>query len=247
MALTDNLVEFWTLNGTLTGINGNTLVSPDGLEHYVPGVIGQAWDVANVATRILRQLPCQINPGDSDWSWSAWLWIEDIESPDTGFLWSLYDSTTLKSLVALEPTNEITVLHGPSFPSGETQQNLAWSSGMVHGWNHLVVTSDVDGRLRGYLNNVLDDASGDCEGGPIPTCAAPNLYVGGNRLTSAYASPIDCFGFWSRVLTEPEISDLYAAGAGWEPSVASVVTNILWGSTPDQSRILNSRIVRGML
>jgi hypothetical protein len=243
VALTDGLVEFWTLNNTLTGINGNTLVSPDGLTHYVAGKIGQAWDVANTSTRILRQLPGPINPGsDSKWSLSYWIHVTDPEAIDTSYNWSIYDGTTVKAYVRFFNPDGITVKVDSLF------MELVIASRIQAGWNHIAITADVAATniLRAWVNGE-PDPEGGATGCALPNMTVPNFYLGGNNATGPWGGLIDAFGFWNRLLTNSEIADLYAAGAGWEPAVTSVVTQILWGSTPDQSRILNSRIVRGLV
>jgi hypothetical protein len=259
MALTDNLVEFWTLNNTLTGINGNTLVSPDGLTHYVAGKLGQAWDPANAADRVLKKEPGPINPGASNWSLSLWFWTE---SPgDTTAFFQLRDGTTSKFRVDVAVGFRVTfgssiiTLKFPYEEDPETGEPtlVSW---VYPGWNHIVLTFERDTgegvhTLRGWANGVLDtNSAGVNISLEIPNLSVPNLDLGGRSTadsTAAYAYPIDAVGWWSRKLTDDEIADLYNSGAGWEPTIASVVTNILWGSTPDQSRILNSRIVRGMM
>jgi hypothetical protein len=91
MALTDGMTEFWTLNDTLVGYNGNTLVSPDGLTHYVSGAIGNGWDVANAVNRVLKQTPGPFNPGATAWTLSMWVYVTDETSPTIGNLFTLKD------------------------------------------------------------------------------------------------------------------------------------------------------------
>jgi hypothetical protein len=247
MALTDSLTEFWTLNNTLTGINGNTLVSPDGLTHYVAGKIGQAWDVGNVINQVLRQTPGPFNPGATDFSISIWAYVTDGTAPTTGYLFVIRDGTTFRFRFNFADAYSVNVY---LFDGAEA---LALpEEGLQNGWNHIVLTfhpNVTSTTVAMWINGILGEQKTPTR--MLSTMTTPNLYVGGSGAASgasaAYDEQIDAVGWWSRVLTDLEIADLYNSGAGWEPSVASVVTNILWGSTPDQSRILNSRIVRGML
>jgi hypothetical protein len=247
VALTDSLVEFWTFNNTLTGINGNTLVSPDGLTHYVAGAIGNGWDVGNVINQVLRQTPGPFNPGATDFSLSLWAYVTDGTAPTTGCLFALRDGTTFRFRFNFaDPYSAYVYLF-----DGTTALALP-EEGLQNGWNHIVLTFDpgaTSTTVKMWINGIFGEQTTPTR--VLATMTTPNLYVGGSGAASgtaaAYDEQIDAVGWWSRVLTDLEIAQLYAAGAGWEPAVASVVTNILWGSTPDQSRILNSRIVRGMM
>lgn len=329
MALTDNLVEFWTLNGTLVGaIGGNTLVSADGLTHYVPGKIGAGW----LATGSKRLIQSELFPFAGPWSYSGW--INPTAANGYPFRWR--NGGTAVARVEIQFTRRLLFYLGVQLVS--SPGTLA-----LNEWSHFVVSFQPlsESPLSIWLNGV--GASGGA--GATAPLAVSECHYGTGSLGS-FSGALDAIGFWNRALTQTDVDDLYAAGAGWEPTVtdntpdafsfapvtdaepstvyatdaaeisgmdagtavsitggeyrvnggdwtaaagtidpgdtlelrgtssaesegvvtvtvtvgtvsvnwtitteliASVVTTILWGSTPDTSRILNSRIVRGML
>ena len=222
--LTDSIVEFWTLNNTLVGINGNALVSPDGLSHFVLGNIGQAWDVADVIARVLKQTPGPINPGPTSWTLSYWIHISNPETNNYGYHVTVRDGTSLRLYVQLAGWPNMGVRVNTTL----YEIYIEGAGPLVAGWNHFVITFDYEGDgpgshlLRAWVNGTIDDDNFGPVSSAMPTMIAPNLYVGGSGATTgvsaAYEEQIDAVGFWARKLSPEEIAGLYNAGAGWEPT-----------------------------
>lgn len=225
MALTDGMTEFWTLNDTLAGYNGNTLVSPDGLTHYVAGAIDKGWDVADVINQVLRQTPGPFNPGATDFSISMWVYVTDETAPTNGYLLTVRDGTTIRFRFGFADAVSMAIYINTAGAS----LDYDIESPLVAGWNHVLLTFVPSGTLTTvtlWLNGQKTASSNPTQ--QIPTMATPNLYVGGSGAatgtTAAYDEKIDAVGLWSRVLTDLEIAALYNAGAGWEPSAPTPTT-----------------------
>jgi hypothetical protein len=237
MALTDNLVEFWTLNNTLTGINGNTLVSPDGLTHYVAGKIGQAWDCANDGYRSLYGNPSPWNPGSGSWSLSFWLRLPAAGWTGNSYLFRLRDATTAKLSIYVPayqnnddpeagPIGWETSIYYLIF--GATGVAIPLAAPEPETWHHAVFWFD---SATGKLTYTVDGATYSPVDAVQAAITSPNLVLGATRPRSEgtnapWRDRLDCVGLWSRALTEDEVSELYAAGAGWEPTVTSGAINI---------------------
>lgn len=73
-------------------------------------------------------------------------------------------------------------------------------------------SSEPGGRIRGYINGGMD-VDEDTEGRTL-NLSGYNLNFGHWLLDYYYSGVSDEVGWWGRVLTDPEIVDLYAAGAG---------------------------------
>lgn len=222
MALTDNLVEFWTLNDTLEGVNGNTLVSPDGLTHYVAGIIGKAWEVAAAANRVPILNPSQINPGDSDWTVNLWIYFNGFS--DGGDVVQLTDGTASRMRVTAN------FFIGDEESPAAVNVRVRFSATIVFttdlfdpytvpsvaGWQHVLVrhAAGSPATIDVFVNGEKRTATTSTK---LASWAAPRLQIGGG-VSPHLSSSIDAVCWWSRALEDSEVAQLYNAGAGWEPS-----------------------------
>jgi hypothetical protein len=346
MALTDNLVEFWTLNNTLVGINGNTLVSPDGLTHCVAGKIGQAWQDDPAGTYLSVDFPALINAAGT-YTLAAWVYLPSDSSASV-----MYFETDAGDILNVFRVGHTTKRWRVYVTSGETGSSVtvqSSSAAIAAGWFHVAVTCEValgETSVSLYVNGAQVGTTLVLAGTLCSLATTSQLLLLAGTNAPPAGTLIDAVGVWFRALSASEIATLYAGGAGIEypfsdntpdafgftpvidadPSTAyatdaaeitgmdagtavsitggeyritggawtaeagtidpgdtlelrvtssgesegvvtvtvtvgtvsvdwtittavlgSVVTTILWGSTPDQSRILNSRIVRGMM
>jgi len=251
--LTDGLVEFWTLNDTRVGAIGSTLLAPaDAIERYIAGKIGKGWEPALLQDRVLRGSSPLTNPGNTSWSASFWVSVDPSEEDALRRVFMLRDGATtrISASVQTSPYSDEPFYSECSLSFGGGQAVAAfWVAAGLLGWNHIALSVS-----PGSPTNVSVWLNGQkWSGTTTRVCVlatTPVLWVGGWSTYGASSPPvqaIDAFGWWNRPVSDADIDELYNAGAGWEPVIGGVITNILWGSTPDRSRILNSRIVRGMV
>lgn len=247
-------VEFWTLNNTLTGINGNTLVSPDGAEHYVDGKIGQGWESGGLQSCVATQSPTTINPGSEDWTISCWVLDSSQGAGTNQYIWGITEAAGTPGRIRLRQNYTLdgvtkTNMYFAVWITLASGTNNGWNFPVVaavDGWRHLVVRW-ASGALDLFVDGVNYSFSVFPAGYPI-LADAPRLAIGSGRTTdSVWGQAVDAWGYWASALSTDEIAELYNSGLGWEPSVSSVITNILHGSTPETSRILRSRIVQGIV
>jgi hypothetical protein len=235
MALTDNLVEFWTLNNTRVGAVGETvLLSGDGSDYYVdPGKIGQGWSGNGTSQRRLSVVSSDLQPSGS---FSISIWAKQSTGMISSTVAAFGDDGGERWRLQVRGTAIQVYRDSVSVLSAFRIADNAFV--------HLVVTYDAvsdSGAL--FINGAKVLFSATTPG----TGTNPTVYLCGGKSTQC-STIVDSYGIWiGTILTDAEVAELYNSGAGWEYApVASVVTNILLGSTVETCRILNSRIVRGM-
>jgi hypothetical protein len=216
MALTDQLVEFWTLNNTRVGaIGGITLTSYDGADHYgASGKIGQDWDTGGVAGRWLIQ-PAPLFSPTGPWSYSCWVRCTAVNSSSVRIIW-WYPSTRM--ILRFSETKQ------PQFVLNNVTVTSTVSIG-ENVWVHLAIVYDpaAANRLAIYVNSV------GTFGGPTVTepLSATQIYYAGSA--PILPGEIDCIGFWTRALEQTDVDALYNSGAGWEygmPEPAAVYATL---------------------
>lgn len=244
-----NFVEFWSLNGSLSGRNGNVLASGDGADHFVAGKIGQAWDAGGVANRVLSIIPGPINPAGGEWSVSWWVYFPLDYSANLREHWRITDGTTRRASAQFADVGDNGDWDASltTYPGGATfylPMNLA-------AWNHLCLVFRLvevgvwEADL--YANGTLNPSE---TGAAMPALTAPRLYVAGSNL-HAHNQPIDSFGLWTRALSASDVAELYAAGAGWEPPAADATPDA-FAFTPvadantDTPYTSDSQVITGM-
>jgi len=196
MALTDNLVAYYKLDGNSNdsvGSNNGTDTSVSYSSSY--GKINQGANFNGSNSKILIS---GYNPSDNF----------------TIQAWALYkaDNSTIigsnKTFLYFRSDNK---LEFPYTSSGTSPQVISDSSVSYNNWYHVVVTISSN-TIKLYINNVLKSnvsytgslVSGDNTG-----------YIGTRDVSATWFNGyIDELGIWSRALSPTEVTALYNSGAG---------------------------------
>lgn len=122
----------------------------------------------------------------------------------------------------LRPHNSDTL----SFYFGAGNGNAEGATTLVSGtWYMVTATWDTTGK-EVFVNALSDGSSGLDE---TMTAGSANLYVGRYSQTDAqwYDGLMDEVGIWNRILSGPEITELYNSGTGKNPYAVATNANFL--------------------
>lgn len=214
-------VAFWNLNGSrLDSVRGLELVSGDGVDRYVDGKIGQAWQTVDLADGTYHPLTCVLP--------------SPINIQATGL--------TVLMWVKIRPGTQIVIPGAFSFgSSGErcliynrrlnTAPTVAVWSNVEHGgvtshssWNATTYIPVGEWALIGMqlepgvgITSIMNlgrasVARSDDMPGPI----ADLTVFGGSGIAAALNGAGDSVGIWDSVLSESQLQEIYNAGNGWE-------------------------------
>lgn len=207
--LSTGLLEFWSLNDTLTGeVGSRILVSDDGLDSFItPGKIGAGWlffepDLSSPHT--LRGdfvFPVAAEP----WTISLWYKRADIVRNQTGSLCHLLTAGSV-SVIAV---NDVVGTLARSFRLRvNAVDRITKAVAKDSLWHHIVATHDGASGYSLWVDGVKTTATAATPTGAVATVIFSNL--------SAVNGLGDSFGFWTRQLSDAEVADVYNAGNGWE-------------------------------
>lgn len=217
MALSDNLVAYWSLSDVNDAHGSNHLTNNNAVT-FVTGKVGNAVDLENGSDQYLSiasnsDLQC----GDIDFTIAAWVNIESISGNAHGIV----SKSTGTSAAAIE----YVLRHGASHASGFS---FVVSNGSLQGsvaatnfgttttgtWYFVVAWHDA---AANTLNICVNDGtpnsnsfSSGCVAGSAP------FEIGRWAASTArdWDGLIDEVGFWKRVLTSDERTELYNGGSG---------------------------------
>lgn len=208
--LTTGLTAFWKFNGDGTDATGTYNLTAVNSPTFEAGVVSQATKCLSASAQswYYPNNPAFL-PGNTDFSVAGWVY--EISSLDTSMI-NVYNATTagswqlkLGGAPALRVTNQtsgITVASSTNPGTGVWYFVAAW-------FDHTAAT----------LNISVNDgavASGST-GGIIPSTASTNKLTFATRDGRNQGNMLlDAIGYWSRILTTQEITNLYNGGAGLE-------------------------------
>lgn len=218
MALTDNIVAYWSLDeasgnradsvGTATLVDNSTVPSATGIISNgadFTGTSGEFLSVTNAALNI-----------QNDFSLSFWAQSDALTTFQR--ILTAYDGANAGRFEVYQEANaELRFVYWNSAGSGRTlwRTTAAQVTGSL---KHFVITCDVSNTTTGgkiYVNgssvSVATSATAATSWGDNSGIYGMGGWVDG---TQPWNGIIDEFGVWSRILTTDEVTELYNSGAG---------------------------------
>jgi len=216
MALRDNLVSYWPLDGNSIDIQGVANGTDTGATYgsaYGKLISGL---LCNGSSTKIRVSNAAFGPTAA--AFSVQFWIK-VSSGGAGMVWGCYTyndnagyfcgSNAGKPSFQIYTAANVSVAttHQTSFEDGAWHHVVCvWDYGVT---NHLIVY--LDGVVATTLATATTIAY--TQGGPFPTIGACQ-YNGGGTTFAYTTGDIDEVGFWSRALSSTEVAALYNGGAG---------------------------------
>ena len=253
--LNDGLVSFWDLEEftgalRLDAIGTNNLTSFNNVAQVLGKIdFGAGFTTASV-THLTSADATQLNPGTGDWSMS--LWMYPTNTPGNVNYWIIGKGATGAGVFVpgyniyytgdgtLNP-NRIVVAAGVQGGSS-IGFIMAWNPIIPQNtWSHFAVTLDRDGDASAYLNGTkmsvfyppsLSASMLAIQGGNVDTTAPFTLGTYsqvGPSFGNGFTGNLDAVGWWSRVLTQTEVSQLYNQGAGLQAPLNPTADFRLYG------------------
>jgi len=215
MALTDNLISFWELeeaSGTRNDARGANHLTDN---NTVTQAVGKVGNAAQFTAANNEYLSVASNSdfvlGTGDFTFCGWFYFDSLVA-DTGMAGKDRGPVGEWTMAYILSTQRIT----PAI-NDQSNQYPANSLGapVINTWYFVVFWRDtVAGTYNVQVNNGTVDSTVD---GTNPNTSVFDVEIGRARLAST-DSPmdgrIDQVGFWKRVLTTQERTDLYNGGAG---------------------------------
>ena len=228
MNLLDGLVEFWTFNDTLVGLNGHTLASADGLPHFVAGKIGYGWEMYGDGRSALSCVLSALSPQATGLTIALWTRQVPVGYfyPTTTGIASLNDGTTSERCEILGRKTGDKIAVAARVISGGTSTVQAAETSLavpMDSWR-LIGCSYAPDLLTARMD--LFKAA-RVQSAPIPTSVSQLTIGAVPALTGKLIGVQDSIGVWSRVLSDEDWSALYAAGLGWEPSAQTIKQHLI--------------------
>lgn len=227
MALIDNLISYWSLDeasGTRADSHGSNDLTDNNFTGSDTGKVGNAADLEQMSQHYLSHVDnADLSTGDIDCSFSLWVKPESL----SGFPMILSKGSEVGTdreyalYVDTSDSNRLVWQYG-TFGAGHV---LTSASGLSNGvWAHIVVGYDsVNNQQFMYINGVAET--------PITNTQATlegtdPLQLGAGTSQGLYWDGlIDEFGFWKRVLTSSEVTELYNGGNGRDYSYIAGVSD----------------------
>jgi hypothetical protein len=211
MALTDNIVAYWTLDeasgSRADSVGGNTLTDNNTVTSTT-GKINSAAQFTRANSESLSRLDnTDLSTGDIDFTLS--FWVNFASQPGTEVIAMKGDDTG--------GTHEYSIFQTGStikFIVQNTAANVVVGSGLANAtWYHIVAWHDSVNNQIGIALNAGTPVTAAYSGGI--TDGTAGFRLGGDNNGTRYLDGLmDEVGFWKRVLTSGERTSLYNGGAG---------------------------------
>ena len=225
MALSDNLIAYWSLeeaSGTrvdATG-RGNDL-SPTAAPGNTTGKVGNALSLNGSTQYISRADNADLSMGDIDFTIAGWFNIPSLATwalvtkwNTTGNhreYWLGYFSSKFQFFVSSNGTATASVAPAATSSTSAWHFVVCWHDSV----NNFIKISVDDGAVASssYSSGVFDDTT--------------EFRIGADVNGSFFGGPVDEVGIWKRVLTAAEITDLYNSGNGRDYAYISAPSGAL--------------------
>ena len=210
MALTDNLTYYWKLDensGNATDSIGSKTLTNNGTTTYATGKINNG----------------AVFNGTSQWlsiADEAGLRYSSTQAFSISFWFKLDDTTGVQTIIskwdndATKDQEYVIYMNGTTLEfvvNGDTAKTVKISSLSADTWYHCVATAATNKVLNLYIN-AGTPATKTSTNGFLTNYS--EFRVGQNTGTNYFDGIIDEIGFWNRVLTSDEVSELYNSGNG---------------------------------
>lgn len=209
MALIDNLVSYWKLDeasGNRADSHGSNTLTENNTVGSAAGKIGNAADFEDATSGYLSHTDnTDLSCGDVDYTFSFWLNAETLNG-SFGFPVVFSKGGTGDRDYALYFN-----VGKPSFESAG--QLIEWGSALSTGtWYHIICWHDATANEIGISVN---DGTPATRGDGTAVDSTGDFQLGASVSQGLYWDGlIDEFGFWKRVLTSGERTQLYNSGSG---------------------------------
>ncbi len=209
MALSDDLISYWSLDDA-TDAHGSNDLTNNGSATFVSGKVGDAVDLESGSSQYLSRADnASLSTGDIDFTLAAWVNLESKgakrtiaarDNVDFEYFFSYTNAFDRFRFEVYSGTGSVT-LNADDFGSPSTGTwyfVVAWHDSV----NNLVGISVNAGTAdtTSYSDGVRDSGS--------------EFRLGNNSFSELWDGQLDEFGFWKRVLSGAERTELYNAGAG---------------------------------
>lgn len=215
--LLTNLVAYWKLedpSGSLTDSTGTyTLTETSGTIPTIAGKVGNARDFEQVDTEYFAQSDqAAFRVGDTDASWSMWINGETLTSAPVVF--RKRNGSNANNSYALYYDHVAERLTFAAAIDSSTDTSVQWGSALsTSTWYFVVVWHDsVNNQIGISVNNGTPVTASHTTG--IQDNAAEFQLGASDNQALYWDGVIDEFGFWSKVLSASERTELYNSGNG---------------------------------
>lgn len=212
MAWTDNLVSYWKLDeasGDRADSHGSNTLTDNNTVTSATGVINSAADFESTNSETLSHTSnSDFQTGDIDFTWTCWVKLES--KPNHMGIISKYSDEYTIWFESASDRFEFFVGTGALGAARVTANNFGAPS--LGSWCFIVAWHDSVNNVVGIQVNNGTANTVSHSGG---ITANSNGFVMGNVNSSfPYDGLIDEVGYWKRILTTQEKTDLYNGGAG---------------------------------
>ncbi len=209
--LLTGLISYWKCDevsgagATLADAHGtNVLNQSSGVVSTFPAKINNGLYLGGGAVYIHRASNSDLVVGSGDYTFSLWVYLNDVSGPKMIFGKTDY-STASDYVLHHQPTSGFEWSAGGS----TAQVGAPVATGQ---WYHVLCWYDSsDGKARIRINDTTTYVAAS-SGAPSPT--AFDFYLGIYYAPNNLNGNLDEIGFWKRLLTPEEMTALYNGGAG---------------------------------
>lgn len=221
MALADNLISFWSLDeasGNALDAHGSNDLTDNNTVDSATGIIGNARSFTKANSEYFSHADnADLSTGDIDFTFAGWANVSSytgfpgILGKDNGGSgereYGLYTySGRFRWYVSDNGTSESTAVEFTGLTTATWYFFVVYHDSV----NNIISISVNDGTpVTAAHSTGINDGTADFRIGDVPY---NNLYMAGQ---------IDELGFWKRVLTSSEITELYNSGSGRDYSYIS--------------------------
>jgi len=229
MALRDNLISWWSMDetsGTRNDSHGSNHLTDNNTVTYEAGKQSNAAKFTYTNTEYLSRAGASLSGFDDIGDFSMAFWIK--VPTDLGrypCIFSIDDaSSQRKILLYYDDRGATTYLNftvfgaSYSYPNDYHQKQV--SIPLTSTFKLIIIQYDIStDTLTAYVNNDAGTAFSHLDGNGVTSATLKNttttpLQIGYVGHAQALDGSIDEFGFWGRLLTSDERTELYASGAG---------------------------------
>jgi hypothetical protein len=236
MALTTSLISYWKLDeasGNALDAHGSNELTDVNTVGSATGKILNARDFERGSVEYFTHVDnASLSVGDIDWTWGMWVQLES-KSASSHYFVSKGADAYLVRWNAGSDRFEVLLYTGSAYITATANNFGAPSTGV---WYYILAWHDAtENSLTIQVNNgTIDQVS--TSGGFSPDTAG-DLVIGDYStpaLGFSHDGLLDEIGFWKRVLTTQERTDLYNSGSGFAYPFSAVGSSIkTWNGLAD--------------
>jgi hypothetical protein len=239
VALTDSLISYWKLDeasGDRADSHGANTLTDNNTVGSTTGKINSAADFASASSEYLSHVDnSDLSTGDIDFTIAAWVYLADLST--FRIIVSKDDEASGSREYFLEFNGSTFAFN--LFKATDSQITATWSSTpSATTWYYVVGWHDAAANeMYIQVNNGTPD--GIATGGSLQASGNAQFMIGAREYSgfpSYWNGRIDEVGFWKRVLTSGERTDLYNSGSGFAYPFGASSAPVV---TPFQNRLMS--------